>query len=939
MSDRPEAHQLRRCFSTLGCADLALPEISELAGEFRIPGIELRGIGRRMDLPEYCAAQGLTPSRMGEICRRHQTRPVVAGSSVKLASASEKDRAELLAFGAWADAWEIPYVRVFGGGSWEQPLSEAEWLCAAELVNWWRRERASRGWRVELLLETHDAFSASAPCLQLNERLAEPLNLIWDSHHTWRVGGESLETTWKRLGPLIRHVHLKDSVDRPSARHPYTYVLPGDGQMPMAEVIALLKRRNFDGFVSLEWERAWHPDLPPLREALNRLQDLNWYENGAVEKATSTAGCGLDTPGAGPVASPADPYGWWRGAAESLLRPLAVLMLPDKADLPLRGQASNHGRQADRLESFARPCLLAAHWLASEPAPEENLSRKEIAEWFRRGLVIGTDPASPEFWGPTANHHQHTVEMAGLTLALQIARPDLWEPLDGSERKQVARWLAGIRGAGLHRNNHMFFNVMTLAFLAQEGHGRRADEPVMRHLLDAIESMALGGGWFIDGMNETVDYYQAYAFHYYGSWWSKLYGDTDRGRAQRWMNWLGQFLKDYIHFFAASGENPPFGRSMCYRFAASAPFALAEHCGVSAIPPGQARRVCTQNLRFFFNRPIFQEQGALSLGWTDEFPALAEAYSCAGSAYWAAKGFAPLLLARRHAFWQSEEKPLPAEEDAFEMAIPQAGLVVRSHAGEVEVLNNAHGITVGNLKFGAWKWGKLSFRSGVGGEIPPAENLAPLDAALTAEFRDGSVCGRHQCQPIVVSPAHCASAYGLGDRFSQNHVSVETRLWWKAGWQLHWHYIQPYQAARLRLGTFSLPLSDPDAAEVELADTFGSARAGERGVAVQSLRGFDLLHRQDSNPRLRTHLLTWHSLVLLAETGWVTGEHDLLALTWVGKLSDEALPWSVFSSEPGRLALRHSLLGSWIIESPGLPLCSATETGRRARRANETLAK
>src|SRR5262245_59050783 len=101
-------------------------------------------------------------------------------------------------------------------------------------------------------------------------------------------------------------------------------------------------------------------------------------------------------------------YGWWRGAAEDLLKPLAALMQPGKADLPLVGQASNHGAQADRLESFARPCLLAAHWLASEPGENEKISRAQIAEWFRRGLVIGTDPKHAKGWGPTANHHQHT---------------------------------------------------------------------------------------------------------------------------------------------------------------------------------------------------------------------------------------------------------------------------------------------------------------------------------------------------------------------------------------------------------------------------------------------------------------------------------------------------------------------------------------------------
>ena len=121
-----------------------------------------------------------------------------------------------------------------------------------------------------------------------------------------------------------------------------------------------------------------------------------------------------------------DTYSGWRGAAESLLKPLTALMAPNKAHLPLLGQASNHGPVADQLESFARPCLLAAHWLQAEPAPRETVSRHEVEEWFRRGLLLGTDPASPEYWGPTANHHQHTVEMAALTLALQMApRPAL----------------------------------------------------------------------------------------------------------------------------------------------------------------------------------------------------------------------------------------------------------------------------------------------------------------------------------------------------------------------------------------------------------------------------------------------------------------------------------------------------------------------------------
>jgi len=624
-----------------------------------------------------------------------------------------------------------------------------------------------------------------------------------------------------------------------------------------------------------------------------------------------------------PAVSPRDDYAWWRAQAESLLSPLAALMQPGKADLPLIGQASNHGAQADRLESFARPCLLAAHWLASEAGNDEKLSRAQIAEWFRRGLVIGTDSKHKESWGATANHHQHTVEMAALTLALQIARTQLWEPLSQHERQQIARWFASVRGAGLHRNNHMFFCVLPLAFLEQEGFGRPADREVSRHLLDVLEGMSVGGGWFIDGMNETVDYYAAYAWSYYGLWWAKLYGRNDPSRARRWKNWAAEFLKDYAHFFAASGECPPFGRSICYRFATTAPFALAEHCGVSAIPLGQARRICTRNLEFFLRHPIQQKQGVLSLGWTDEFSEMSEAYSCAGSVYWAAKGFAPLLLPRDHEFWRAKEKPLPAEQKDFQRGIPQAGLVVRSHSGDVEVLNNANGICVSNIKFGTWKWGKLSYRSEFGFEIAPADNKYPLDAALTADFGDGAIHGRHQCQPVAVAVDHCASVYGLGDRFSQNHVSVESRIWWNGGWQLHWHHVVAHQPAVLRLGTYSLPLHDAAHGGVKLSDKFARAMNTELGVAIQPLLGFARVKVHESDPNKRTHLLTWHSLILTADTERIEGEHDLVALAWAGRTAKESAPWEIISSEAGKLRLRHSFLGEWKIAAEDFPKLAA----------------
>src|SRR5882724_4798585 len=92
-------------------------------------------------------------------------------------------------------------------------------------------------------------------------------------------------------------------------------------------------------------------------------------------------------------------YLHWQDAARRLLEPLAALMLPGRADLAIAGAASDHDRQADRLESFARPLTLAAFWLQSAARPEDAGLREKIAAWFRAGLVAGTDPAGPHYWG------------------------------------------------------------------------------------------------------------------------------------------------------------------------------------------------------------------------------------------------------------------------------------------------------------------------------------------------------------------------------------------------------------------------------------------------------------------------------------------------------------------------------------------------------------
>lgn len=633
-------------------------------------------------------------------------------------------------------------------------------------------------------------------------------------------------------------------------------------------------------------------------------------------------------------------YRHWQDSARRLLEPLAALMRPGHAELDIQGPASDHDRQADRLESFARPLTLAAFWLQSAMRPEDAAFRTQLSNWFRAGLVAGTDPAHPHYWGPDASYHQHHVEMGLMAIALQVADRDLWAPLSSEEQAQVARWFASCRGGGIVNNNHLFMSVHILEFLGRHGFAHRTDRTVSTAHLNQLETMHRGGGWFEDGINQAFDHYNAYAFHFYGLMWAHLHGGQDAARAQRWRDWGKLFVRDYQYFFAASGEHPAFGRSITYRFNCLNVFglALAENC--TDLAPGLLRRLCTRNLDFFLSRPIYQEQGCLNAGFTDRFDRMVEPYSCAASPYWAAKGFTPLLLPPEHAFWTDAEQPLPAER-GFVHVMPAPGLVTRSvPGGDIEILNA--GSMVGNtqLRYGAWKWSKLSYRTGVHFTyaFPEISNVS-FDSALTQQVDDGRVFGRHSTVTVELDESHLGYAYNLGAKTGQVNTSVETFVFWRAGWLLHVHHYDARQPVVFRLGGFALPLTEGGAVALNdpseitpfpgrmgaTAPLLSAFSPDGRGTTLQPLLGFatsEWDNRLDDSTE-RRHVAAPYHVTPIVKTARHSGRGVLAALSWAGPDRSESAAWTVISGTAGVWKLHHPKLGDWELRHWSLPALPA----------------
>jgi hypothetical protein len=261
-----------RVFSTLGCPDLTLEAAATLARAQGVAAIELRTLAGTMDLPAYLAATYGTPEKLAARWVTAGVAIAGLGTTLKVAGGTAADRAAFLQFIPWAEALGVPWLRVFDGGKHADAAELAE---AAATVRWWRELRAKNAWKTDIAVETHDSLLTGAAVRRF--LAAAPGTAIrWDTHHTWKKGGEDPVATWGAIKEAVRSLDVKDSVGRPSAKHAWTYVLPGDGEFPMAPLREIL-RAEYTGPMCLEWEKLWHPELPPLAEALGAARQRGWW--------------------------------------------------------------------------------------------------------------------------------------------------------------------------------------------------------------------------------------------------------------------------------------------------------------------------------------------------------------------------------------------------------------------------------------------------------------------------------------------------------------------------------------------------------------------------------------------------------------------------------------------------------------------------------------
>lgn len=245
-------------FSTLGCPELSLAETVKLSDDFDFPYLELRTLEGSLDLPAIFA----DPAKLALLKSLAAAGRVrVLGSSFGIAS-RKNDYDALAALGRLADEAGIPWLRVFGGFDFGEEFGEERIAAALENLAWFR----GLGLRAQLALETHDGCSSAARCRRLIDRVECGIPIVWDAHHTCRCAGETFGDSWELLAGHVIDVHVKDS--RIGDDGKIVNTVPGEGDLPVPELLELLEKADYTGLVTLEYEKHWHPQLPEIRVAL-----------------------------------------------------------------------------------------------------------------------------------------------------------------------------------------------------------------------------------------------------------------------------------------------------------------------------------------------------------------------------------------------------------------------------------------------------------------------------------------------------------------------------------------------------------------------------------------------------------------------------------------------------------------------------------------------
>ncbi len=425
-------------------------------------------------------------------------------------------------------------------------------------------------------------------------------------------------------------------------------------------------------------------------------------------------------------------------ALRGIIAPLKKFYTPKNAGIKLGHFGVCYSDDIAKMEGFSRILWgLAPLWGGGEECPEFD-------ELYRRGIANGTDPESEEYWGdvPGPSADQRIVEMAALGLGLILAPHKVWDPLSDKEKKNFHKWLMQVNCEILCNNNWQLFPL--LVNLGFKNVGESYDEGKIKEALEKCHGFYHSNGWYHDGHSDQVDYYIAFAIHFYSLIYARVMEKDDPENSRIFKERACEFAKSFIYWIDEDGSSLAIGRSLTYRFAQCCFFSACIYAGVYPFPVDVMKGIISRHLEWWLSKPIFDNAGVLTVGYAYPNLNMAEHYNAYGSPYWSLKFFLFLALDENDEFFRVEPAPLPTLEKFI--TIPEAYMTVQRVNGYAVALTGGQWASWG-MTHTPEKYSKFAYSSryafNVSRSTDTMFNASP-DSTLAFEI-DERVFYRHAC--------------------------------------------------------------------------------------------------------------------------------------------------------------------------------------------------
>jgi hypothetical protein len=355
---------------------------------------------------------------------------------------------------------------------------------------------------------------------------------------------------------------------------------------------------------------------------------------------------------------------------------------PGGASASFSGAPSVYGRQIDRMQGFSRMAPLWAAWIAGGRPAEITLpdgAPSDLLQLLAQGLTNGSDPSHPAYWGDISGRDQRICEAADIALSFWLAREPLSNVMNAASRDRLFAWLAQALDKQTTDNNWHLFIIMIGRILTSLGAGDHS--VICADRWRRLQTFHLGQGWYKDGPDGPVDYYNAWAFHYALFWHAKI---APRFEAAFIRDNLLSFARQYVYLMTPIGF-PAMGRSLEYRLAAPVPLVAAACVDPAGFDPGVALRGLHAAWQYFVSQGALRH-GVPAQGYWRQDLRLINNYSGPASSLWSLRALIIALAAPdTQPLWLNVERPLPVETNDFEVMFSAPNWRVKGEKENLDV--------------------------------------------------------------------------------------------------------------------------------------------------------------------------------------------------------------------------------------------------------------